>query len=397
MSVRPRKWTHNGVERSAWVVDYHDAAGKRRHKTFEKKKDATAFSARASVEVKEGTHVADRDTITVAKAGKLWISAAVSAGLERTTVKQYQEHLDLHIVPTIGGMLLSKTTPPVIRSMEDTLREMGRSPAMIKKVRGSVGALFSDALDRGLCNRNPVRDVAKTRRRGKERQKEKRQKGKLQVGVDIPAPDEIKAFVAALSGRWRPLLLTLVFSGLRASELRGLRWSDVDVAKKRITVTQRADAFNDIGAPKSEAGSRSIPIPPILANALKEWKLACPKGDLGLVFPNGAGNVESHANIVNRGLVPAMIAAGITTQIGKDKDGQPILAAKYTGLHALRHFYASWCINAKSVGGLELRPKAVQERLGHSSITMTMDTYGHLFPDDDTGDELASAATALLT
>lgn len=398
MSVRKRRWTgSDGTPKESWVVDYFDASGKRRHKTFEKKKEADAYAARAKIEVKEGTHVADRDTVTVAKAGKFWIDAAEKAGLERSTVNQYRQHLDLHIVPTIGGMLLNKTTPPVIRSMEDKLREMGRSPAMIRKVRGSVGALFADALDRGLCNRNPVRDTAKTRRRGKERQAERRQKGKLKVGVDIPAPDEIKAFAGALSGRWRPLLLTAVFSGLRASELRGLKWADVDLAKKRITVTQRADAFNDIGAPKSEAGSRTVPIPPIVVNVLKEWKLACPKGELGLVFPNGAGKVESHANIVNRGLMPAMVKAGVTIEAGKDEDGEPILEAKYTGLHSLRHFYASWCINAKSAGGLELKPKAVQERLGHSSITMTMDTYGHLFPEDDSGDELASAASALLT
>jgi integrase len=60
-------------------------------------------------------------------------------------------------------------------------------------------------------------------------------------------------------------------------------------------------------------------------------------------------------------------------------------------MHALRHFYASWCINRKVDGGLELPAKVVQERLGHSSITMTLDTYGHLFPRGDDADELAAA------
>jgi integrase len=70
--------------------------------------------------------------------------------------------------------------------------------------------------------------------------------------------------------------------------------------------------------------------------------------------------------------------------------------AKYTGLHALRHFYASWCINAKADGGLELSPKAAQGRLGHSTIMMTYDTYGHLFPRGDDGSELAAAEQSLL-
>jgi integrase len=79
-----------------------------------------------------------------------------------------------------------------------------------------------------------------------------------------------------------------------------------------------------------------------------------------------------------------------------DKNGKPIVRAKYTGTHALRHFYASWCINRKTDGGLELPPKIVQERLGHSSIMMTMDVYGHLFPRNDDGGELAEAEKLLL-
>ena len=69
--------------------------------------------------------------------------------------------------------------------------------------------------------------------------------------------------------------------------------------------------------------------------------------------------------------------------------------AKYTGLHAFRHFYASWCINRRADGGLELPGKVVQERLGHSSIMLTMDVYGHLFPRGDDSAELAAAEGSL--
>ncbi|MEJ1938487.1 tyrosine-type recombinase/integrase, partial [Nostoc sp. NIES-2111] len=69
---------------------------------------------------------------------------------------------------------------------------------------------------------------------------------------------------------------------------------------------------------------------------------------------------------------------------------------KYTGFHALRHFYASWCINRKEDGGLGLPAKVVQERLGHATIAMTMDVYGHLFPRGDDAAELAAAEDALL-
>jgi integrase len=204
--------------------------------------------------------------------------------------------------------------------------------------------------------------------------------------VDIPSRAEIKAIVEGVKGRWRPLLLTAIFTGLRASELRGLRWVDVDFDARAIHVRRRADRFNAIGRPKSEAGERTVPLPPLVVNVLREWKLACPKGEAGLVFPNGKGKVESLANIINRGLIPSQIAAGVMTQ-GR---------ARYTGMHALRHFYASWCINRREEGGLGLPAKVVQERLGHSSITMTLDVYGHLFPRGDDSEELASAERSLL-
>jgi integrase len=82
-----------------------------------------------------------------------------------------------------------------------------------------------------------------------------------------------------------------------------------------------------------------------------------------------------------------MVAADIVTGSGK---------AKYTGLHRLRHFYASWCINRRVDGGLELPLKLVQARLGHATVTLTADRYGHLFPRGDDGAELAAAEQAFL-
>ena len=245
----------------------------------------------------------------------------------------------------------------------------------------SLGALLADAQEQGLTAHNAVRDLRRNRQRGKEHNAEKRQKGKLKVGVDIPTPDEIRAIIAGAQGRWRPLLVTAIFTGLRASELRGLRWADVDFNANEMHVTQRADRFNVIGKPKSHSGERTVPFGRYVANTLKEWKLACPKGELGLVFPNGKGNAEDLGNIIHRGLIPA--------QGGRDK-------AKYTGMHSLRHFYASWCINRIEDGGLGLPPKVVQERMGHSSIVMTMNVYSHLFPRGDDAEELDRAERALL-
>jgi len=414
MSIRKRTWkTATGEAKSAWVVDYVDQNRKRHLRTFNKKKQADAFAPTASVEVREGTHVSDNESVTVVEAGRQWIKTAVKNGLERTTVDQYRQHLDIHIAPYLGGVKLSRLTKSMVREFENKLRDgtpapgqskaEPRTPALTKKILSSLGSILADAGEDDKVARNVVRDLRSRRHRGKARRAERRQKGKLQVGLDIPTTGEIKAMVAHLPDRWRPLLLTAIFSGLRASEIRGLRWHDVDLSKAELHVRQRADRYNVIGKPKSESGERTVPLPPVVVNALREWKIACPKGRADLVFPNGAGNIESHANIINRALIPVQMAAGVCSVVRDkdrkvvcDKDGEPVRIAKYTGLHALRHFYASWCINRTVDGGLGLPLKVVQERLGHSSIMMTSDVYGHLFPRGDDGSELAEAERKLL-
>jgi integrase len=164
------------------------------------------------------------------------------------------------------------------------------------------------------------------------------------------------------TGWFRPFLVAAVFTGMRASELRGLAWGAVDLDAKTITVKQRADQWGVIGPPKSAAGSRVIPLAPMVTNVLREWKLACPKGPLDLVFPTATGQVQRHANIVSRQFEPLQRA---------------VFGEVRYGLHALRHFFASWCIRQG------FSPKRIQTLMGHSSITMTMDRYGHWLPSEE--------------
>jgi integrase len=412
MSVRKRTWNSgsDGATKEAWIVDYADQHGKRHLKTFARKKEADAFALTAKVEVRSGTHTADADSLTVSTAGERWIEASAAERLQRSTLDEYRRHLDRHIAPYLGNVRLSRLTAPMVADFRNKLL-MGvpppgepegckRTPAMTRKIVASLGSILAHAQAENLVAQNVVRTARKKRRKKAD------QRRKLRVGVDFPTPDEVKAMVGKLEGRWRPLLLTAIFTGLRASELRGLRWVDVDLKKAALSVSQRADRYNEIDAPKSEAGERTVPLPPTVVNVLREWRLVCPKGpkgELDLVFPNGAGRVESHANIVNRALVPVQLAAGITEPVKdaqgrpvRDENGRSVLKAKYTGLHALRHFYAAWCINRKQDGGLELPLKTVQTRLGHASITMTADAYGGLFERGDDSEELAAAERLLL-
>jgi integrase len=399
MSIRKRQWaTASGDVRECYVVQYStselDSRGKRkRHvKAFDRKKDAEVFHAQVRVDIGKGVHVPASKSITIEAAGRNWIDSC--GDLERTTVDGYQQHLNLHINPYLGGVKLSALTVAIVRDWQDKLRKGVPAPGqaeaeprtadMVKRVTTSLGSLISDATERGHVGTNVVRNLRANRKRGKERKAERRAKGKLKLGTDIPTPTEIDAILAAADGRWRPFLLVAIRCGLRASELRGLRWEDIDFKKAALHVHQRADAYNKIGPPKSESGERAVPIPPATLQALKEWKLKGPRNarrELHYVFPNGDGNVENHANIVTRGLAPTLIDAGVTDPAGE---------AKYSGLHALRHYFASWCINRKVDGGLELPLKVVSERLGHSNIAITADLYGHLFPRSDDTAELAA-------
>ena len=351
MSVRRRTWTNgDGTQGEAWIVAYTDAGGTRRQKSFAKKRDADSYHSEVKVDVRRGIHTADSVSATVAEAGRLWIETSTAAGLERATLEQYQSHLTHHIVPLIGATKLSQLTVPAVRRFEDRLVK-DRSVAMVGKVMCSLGSIMADAQERGLVAQNVVRGLRRARRSGAER----RQRGKLKAGVDIPTPEEIRRIVAHLTDRCRTLLLTAIFTGLRASELRGLRWADIDLKRAVLHVRQRADRYQQIGAPKSAAGERAVPLPPMLVSELREWKLACPKGALDLAFANQVGKPMARVDIIRRSFQPAQVAAGVVNAKGR---------AKYGGLHTLRHFYASWCINRKVDGGLELPLKIVQTRLG---------------------------------
>jgi integrase len=131
-------------------------------------------------------------------------------------------------------------------------------------------------------------------------------------------------------------------------------------------------------APKTKAGKRDIPLSAIVVQTLREWRLACPKGDankLDLVFPSATGGVLAHAVILKDMFYPLQVAAGVVREVGGEK------VAKY-GFHALRHVAVSLWIEKR------FTPKRVQILAGHSSIRVTFDIYGHLFEANE-GDQTA--------
>jgi integrase len=370
MSVRKRRWTtRTGEEREVWVVDYVSQNGTRHLKTFAKKKAADGYHAQVAVDVSQGIHTAASRSITVAQAAADWLAYVKTEGRERTTVEHYKQHVDMHILPQLGKVKLAALTTPRINAFRDDLlasisirtrEKMTRITA--RKVLVSLKALIKDAKRRGNVAQNVATDVTI--------KLDNRSRGKLKVGVDIPSTEEIKRIVNTSHGRTHVVLVLAAFSGLRASELRGLRWQDIDLEKGTLHVRQRADRYGVIGPPKSETSAREVPIGPYVVNTLRSWKELAGR-DVELVLANSRGKIEYYQNIAQRMWHPAQLAAGVTVE----HNGK--LAPKYSGLHCLRHFYASWLINRRKDGGLELPLKEVQARLGHAALAMTADRYGH--------------------
>lgn len=382
-SIRKRVWTApDGTEKTAWLVDYRDGAGARRAKTFDRKKDADAWLTNASWEVSKGLHVADSQSVTVKDAADLWVKAAEANDRERGTIEQYKTLRDLHIVPLIGAEKLTKLSQPKVEAFRDTLLET-RSKAMTGKIVRALSSILAEGMRRGLVAQNVAAKVKAGR--------SKRDKPK----VVIPATDELRAIIEQADEAMKPLVLVAIFTGLRSSEIRGLRWKDVDFKAKTLTVAQRADKYCQIGAPKSEAGYRTIPIGDALVTELKKWKLRCPIGDLDLVFPNSAGNVQDYGHLLRRKFFPLQIKAGICDPVlidGKpklDAKGLRVQTARY-GLHSLRHAAASAWIKQR----IDL--KRLQVWIGHENIELTLDTYGHLITDTQGDAVLIAAAQAEL-
>src|ERR1700730_16378470 len=217
-TVRKRKWTTAaGEAREAWIATYNDQAGKRHIETLQTKKAATDWLDETKIEVKKGIHTPKRGSISAAEAGEAWIAEAQTAGLERSTVWQYRQHLDHHIKPFLGAIRLSDLTPASIKSFRKVLLDNRRKPVMAKKVISSLGSILVDAMASGTVARNVVHEAALQGHKRRQRGVESRQQDKIEAGKDFPEKAELRAILDAAkrhdatlpqpSRKWHTLIL----------------------------------------------------------------------------------------------------------------------------------------------------------------------------------------------
>jgi integrase len=339
-----------------WQVNFTDANCARRAKLFERKKEADAYLVVARAQVRAGTFVSDSESLTVGAAADAWLAQCrlrrdTGRRMERATCRDYEDKVRLHLKDPEAGiaeMKLSRLTRKAVNDFRDRLLASGRSEHMTRRILSVLKLLLNHAIDNGQLHVNPAQGVRVIRA------------SRIQYKVPVPSKETVRNLIDAADEAFKPMLIVSALCGLRASELRGLRWSDVDQDNGFIRVRQRADAYQAIGEPKSAAGLRDVPAGPLVLNALRRWRLRCPHGSFDLVFPNRKGGVQMHANILKRRFKPLCKQGGVTMR-----------------WHDLRHFAVSlWIEQGFSI-------KEVMTFAGHSSVQMTMERYGHLFPTPD--------------
>ncbi len=186
-----------------------------------------------------------------------------------------------------------------------------------------------------------------------------------------PSKADIAAFIEACSEDFKVRVVFSAATGLRVSELLALRWKHVNLKVGEINVERAVDRYRNEDTTKSLAGIRTVPMGATIVALLKAWKLRTEfSKDEDLVFPNLVGRYASYKNMRDRAFQPTMEKARkkVREAGGEFKD--------FTW-HALRHFAISTWIEAG------FQPKTVQTFAGHSTLAVTMDRYGHLFPSDD--------------
>lgn len=357
-TVTKRTWkTSKGEVRTAWRVDFVDAANNRHRKQFATKREAENHRIEIEGQVRGGTFRPDASKITVLATCDAFLEKYEARMVRGERVSRHhlsvvRGHVKNHILNTergISAVKLSQMTARGINDFRDRLRDNGMTVVTCRKVLSTLHTILEFAKGQDYIATNVAHGikVEGTRDEGAEK-------------IVPPSKEALNAILAETDQQTHLILTVAALTGLRAGELWALKWGDIDFLGS-IGVSRRVDTYGDVGPPKTKAGVRQIPIAGALVSLLKEWKLASNySADEDLVFPNKVGKFAGHDNFVKRRFKPLFEKAGV----------------EVCNFHALRHFAVSLWIEA------QLPPKTIQTYAGHSSLQVTMDRYGHMFPQD---------------
>jgi integrase len=371
-TVRRRIWkTATGEPKAAWLVDYTDSRGERERKHFSHKKAADAFRIHIEGQMQAGTYRPNADKVTVKEVCESFLEHCQGRNErdERMTRKMltvYKGHVNnyiLHLDYGLGARKLSQLTARTTGDFRDRLRGAGVTVPTARKILATLHSALNYAISQDWVATNAARGMRVIGPRGEGSHK-----------VVPPSKQDIRAVLGAASADFRVMLLFAATTGARAGEQWALRWPDVDLDKGKLNIARRVDAYGEEGTPKTTAGLRTVPLSNQLVAVLRAWKLRSKfKKQDDLIFPNGKGGHIGHDNLMKRQFLPLFEKLEAAP---KDDPGNAALLRRFTW-HGLRHFAVSCWIEAG------LTPKTVQTFAGHTSLQVTMDRYGHLFPNED--------------
>jgi len=344
--------------RGKWRARWRDENGAQRARSFDTKKQATAYLASVTTDIKRGLRTSYDGSISVAELAELWIDASIH--LSPGTLWTYQRDLNRYILPTFGDLKVSALTPPAVqRWLAQELQRL--APSSVRRHHRTLATMLNWAVDQGIAAKNVVDKVKAPRIPRRD--------------METFTVEQIEAIAAAIPERYKCLVLVAAYGGLRWSELVGLRRMDVQGA--RVTVAGQLIFLNKQWLredPKTAAGRRTIVLPQSVATELQahlEQFTGSKPSDL--VFTSSFGNPISQS--FRRNIwYPACYAAGMGEQVIRNFKPAYVNMPRF---HDLRHTSVALAINAGA------HPKAIQQRLGHASIAITMDRYGHLMAGMD--------------
>lgn len=276
--------------------------------------------------------------------------------MERSTYEEYRRVLRLHIVRRIGSVKLVKLTRADVENLRDQLLSE-LSPKSATRVFSYFKIIMKLSDDKGLI---PINVAEKVKLVTPKRHRHR---------PEFFQMDEVNAALAAslkLGSVYSAFAHLFWLHGLRSSEGRGLIWEAINLEKRTVTISQRADRWRTIGPPKSASSFRTIPLTPSGLEALAVLKSKANPSSNDFVFPDKEGRPMTYFQQISQLYDPVMFKAGLTKEVAG--------ATKHLrSLHATKHTTASIWIE------MGFSAKYVQQLMGHSSIQMTFDRYGHLF------------------
>jgi integrase len=280
-----------------------------------------------------------------------------SGGMAPRTLGRYRQQYDSHIKPVLGRRRMHEIKTEHVAAIFSRQRKNGLSEWTLSGTKTVLSTIIGFARSRRYIASNPLDGLSKIER---PKQLTKRDPRRL-------SEDEVRKLCAAATPRYRPVLVTLAWTGLRVSEALGLRWSDIDFEGKEVRVTFQLADDGTLKRLKTKTSSRSLPLLPVLAETLKEhrkeqFRLGIAGPD-HLVFTTATGKPLDRHNVYNQGVLAAAEKAGL------HPEGEQKLTT-----HDLRRTFISHLIL-----GLNLDPVRVAKIAGHSNVSVTLNTYADEF------------------